>query len=247
MAGSGSASRWPWVRPSVVSDSESHATRGEPMSMTLLDWRRTVAVDVRRCPDEPAAATRRPPSPSSAGVATTCSVSTPTRHSPTPRRAPASPACRTGRRPSAPLRGPASNRSSAEPAAMSSLAGRIVRAPADRPRRPARRSPHRLLDRRLRRRSVRAVPRRTSGRETYGAGRYLLDTIKGADLGGDGRHVVLDFNYAYHPSCAYDPRWSLPADAPRTRSPCRFAPANDFANPDRVTCRIRAMPVRRLG
>ena len=50
----------------------------------------------------------------------------------------------------------------------------------------------------------------TSGRESYGAGRYLLDTIKGADLGGEGDRLILDFNYAYYPSCAYDPRWSCP-------------------------------------
>jgi len=50
----------------------------------------------------------------------------------------------------------------------------------------------------------------TSGSETYGAGRYLLDTIKGADLGGDERGLVLDFNYAYHPSCVFDPEWSCP-------------------------------------
>jgi len=55
----------------------------------------------------------------------------------------------------------------------------------------------------------------TSGRETYGAGRYLLDTIKGADPGtdADGR-TVLDFNFAYNPSCAYSPRWICPL-APR--------------------------------
>ncbi len=51
----------------------------------------------------------------------------------------------------------------------------------------------------------------TSGRETYGAGRYLLDTAKGADLGADaGGRLVLDFNFAYQPSCSYDPRWSCP-------------------------------------
>lgn len=54
----------------------------------------------------------------------------------------------------------------------------------------------------------------TSGSQTYGAGRYLLDTIKGADLGGDETGLVLDFNYAYHPSCVYDPIWSCPL-APR--------------------------------
>lgn len=52
----------------------------------------------------------------------------------------------------------------------------------------------------------------TAGRETYGAGRYLLDTIKGADLGGDAERgtLLLDFNMAYPPSCAYDPRWACP-------------------------------------
>ena len=47
---------------------------------------------------------------------------------------------------------------------------------------------------------------------TYGGGRYLLDTIKGADL-GPGRHpesLVIDFNFAYNPSCAYDPAWACP-------------------------------------
>ena len=50
----------------------------------------------------------------------------------------------------------------------------------------------------------------TSGKETYGGGRYLWDSAKGADLGTDGDEVILDFNYAYHPSCVYDPAWSCP-------------------------------------
>ena len=56
----------------------------------------------------------------------------------------------------------------------------------------------------------------TSGRESYGGGRYLLDTIKSADLGSDAAAatVVLDFNYAYNPSCAYDPRWTCPLAPP---------------------------------
>ena len=54
----------------------------------------------------------------------------------------------------------------------------------------------------------------TSGKETYGGGRYLWDSGKGADLGSNGDELVLDFNYAYHPSCVYDPRWSCPL-APR--------------------------------
>jgi len=55
----------------------------------------------------------------------------------------------------------------------------------------------------------------TCGGETYGGGRYLLDTIKGADLGteGDGR-LILDFNFAYHPSCAYAPDWVCPLAPP---------------------------------
>lgn len=60
----------------------------------------------------------------------------------------------------------------------------------------------------------------TSGRDTYGAGRYLLDSIKSADLGAapDGR-TVLDFNFAYNPSCAYSPRYACPLAPPANRLP----------------------------
>ena len=57
----------------------------------------------------------------------------------------------------------------------------------------------------------------TSGTDTYGGGRYLYDTIKGADLGAGEREMVLDFNYAYNPSCAYDDRWSCPLSPPENR------------------------------
>jgi uncharacterized protein (DUF1684 family) len=50
----------------------------------------------------------------------------------------------------------------------------------------------------------------TNGTQTYGGGRYLYDTIKGADLGTEGNQIVLDFNYAYHPSCYYNERWVCP-------------------------------------
>lgn len=50
----------------------------------------------------------------------------------------------------------------------------------------------------------------SSGTESYGGGRYLWDSGKGADLGSDGDELVLDFNYAFHPSCVYDPIWSCP-------------------------------------
>ena len=49
---------------------------------------------------------------------------------------------------------------------------------------------------------------------TYGAGRYLLDTVKGADLGFRDGALVLDFNFAYNPSCAYDPEWACPLAQP---------------------------------
>ncbi len=54
----------------------------------------------------------------------------------------------------------------------------------------------------------------TSGVSTYGGGRYVLDTVKGADLGGA---LVVDLNFAYAPSCAFDPRWSCPLPPPGNR------------------------------
>jgi uncharacterized protein (DUF1684 family) len=59
----------------------------------------------------------------------------------------------------------------------------------------------------------------TNGRETYGAGRYLLDSAKSADLGpgAEPGSLILDFNFAFHPSCAFDPRWSCPLAPPENR------------------------------
>lgn len=57
----------------------------------------------------------------------------------------------------------------------------------------------------------------TSGNTTYGAGRYLFDTVKGADLGTDGGEIVLDFNFAFNPSCSYDPSWVCPLAPPPNR------------------------------
>jgi uncharacterized protein len=64
----------------------------------------------------------------------------------------------------------------------------------------------------------------TSAAETYGAGRYLFDTVKGSDfeqmatasetMGYSGGRILLDFNYSYNPSCCYDARWVCPL-APR--------------------------------
>ena len=59
----------------------------------------------------------------------------------------------------------------------------------------------------------------TSGIEGYAGGRYLYDTIKGADLGMQSDQIVLDFNYAYNPSCAYNDRWVCPLPPPENRLP----------------------------
>jgi uncharacterized protein (DUF1684 family) len=50
----------------------------------------------------------------------------------------------------------------------------------------------------------------TNQKETYGGGRYILDTIKYADLGREPGGLVIDFNFAYNPSCAYNPHWVCP-------------------------------------
>ena len=71
----------------------------------------------------------------------------------------------------------------------------------------------------------------SSGGETYGGGRYLLDTVKGADLGETaGGELVLDFNFAYHPSCVFSSRWACPLSPP----------ANTLDIPIRAGERIRA-------
>jgi uncharacterized protein (DUF1684 family) len=54
----------------------------------------------------------------------------------------------------------------------------------------------------------------SAGSATYGGGRYLIDTTKGADLGGGDGRLILDFNFAYNPSCAYDPAWACPLAPP---------------------------------
>ena len=58
------------------------------------------------------------------------------------------------------------------------------------------------------------LPIRDANPDTYGGGRYVLDTVKGADLGGDGNTLVVDLNFAYNPSCAYDEAWACPLAPP---------------------------------
>ena len=50
----------------------------------------------------------------------------------------------------------------------------------------------------------------TAGRESYGGGRYVLDTAKGADLGGQDGRLIIDLNFLYHPSCRYSDEWVCP-------------------------------------
>jgi uncharacterized protein len=59
----------------------------------------------------------------------------------------------------------------------------------------------------------------TNGSETYGAGRYLLDSAKSADLGPGTvpGSLVLDFNFAFQPSCAFDPQYACPLAPPANR------------------------------
>jgi uncharacterized protein len=59
----------------------------------------------------------------------------------------------------------------------------------------------------------------TNGTETYGAGRYLVDGAKSADLGVNPETdaLILDFNFAFQPSCAFDPRWACPLAPPENR------------------------------
>lgn len=59
----------------------------------------------------------------------------------------------------------------------------------------------------------------TNFNETYSGGRYLLDTIKGADLGWEADRLVVDFNFAYNPSCAYNSRWHCPLPPPENKLP----------------------------
>ena len=60
----------------------------------------------------------------------------------------------------------------------------------------------------------------TSGAQTYGGGRYLVDAIKGADLGlTETGALILDFNFAYSPSCAWTPDFVCPLSPPENTLP----------------------------
>jgi uncharacterized protein (DUF1684 family) len=61
------------------------------------------------------------------------------------------------------------------------------------------------------------IPVRDTSEATYGGGRYVLDTVKGADLGGRPDRLVIDLNFAYNPSCTYDEAWACPLAPPGNR------------------------------
>ena len=70
----------------------------------------------------------------------------------------------------------------------------------------------------------------TAGDTSYGGGRYILDTAKGADLGGGVNTLTIDLNLLYHPSCRYSDAWL-----------CPLAPAgNTIAAPVRAGERLPA-------
>ena len=54
----------------------------------------------------------------------------------------------------------------------------------------------------------------TSGKETYGAARFVYADAPGAD----GK-VVIDFNRAYNPPCAFNPHTTCPLPSPQNRLP----------------------------
>ncbi len=57
----------------------------------------------------------------------------------------------------------------------------------------------------------------TSGKETYPAGRFLY-----ADKPGEDGKIVLDFNYAYNPPCAFNDFATCPVASPRNRLAVRI-------------------------
>ena len=57
---------------------------------------------------------------------------------------------------------------------------------------------------------------RTSGKETYGAARFLYAALPAGGLAHPGK-VVLDFNKAYNPPCAFTPFATCPLAPPENR------------------------------
>jgi uncharacterized protein (DUF1684 family) len=64
---------------------------------------------------------------------------------------------------------------------------------------------------------------RTSGRETYPAGRFLY-----TDLPAEGESTILDFNRAYNPPCAFNDFATCPVASPQNRLPVAVAAGEKF-------------------
>ncbi|MGI9272324.1 MAG: DUF1684 domain-containing protein [Woeseiaceae bacterium] len=64
---------------------------------------------------------------------------------------------------------------------------------------------------------------RTSGRETYPAGRFLY-----ADLPAEGESTILDFNRAYNPPCAFNDFATCPVASPQNRLAVRIEAGEKF-------------------
>jgi uncharacterized protein (DUF1684 family) len=67
---------------------------------------------------------------------------------------------------------------------------------------------------------------RTNGRETYPAGRFLYSAMP-----DDAGRIVLDFNRAYSPPCAFNDFATCPIASPRNRLPLPVS-AGELYNPD---------------
>jgi uncharacterized protein len=77
---------------------------------------------------------------------------------------------------------------------------------------------------------------------TYPGGRYVLDTVKGADLGGDNGVLVVDLNFAYNPSCAYDPAWACPLAPAGNVVPVPVNAGELMPGPDRASAEAFPRP-----
>jgi uncharacterized protein (DUF1684 family) len=82
----------------------------------------------------------------------------------------------------------------------------------------------------------------TSGTETFAGGRYLIDSVKGADLGERDGRLILDFNFAYNPSCSYSERWVCPLAPPANRLPAAITAGEAISDAPSGRRRPRTLP-----
>ncbi len=86
----------------------------------------------------------------------------------------------------------------------------------------------------------------TAGDTSYGGGRYALDTVKGADLGGTARRLIIDLNFLYHPSCRYSSRWQCPL-APPGNTIAAPVPAGERLSHSHQGAVLAEAPTERVG